>query len=309
MRWRGVRAQALAACALVWFVTPVVTSAVPPRAMTPARVGTIALGWVPGAPAAAAQTRERPPAALAGTVRHVVRWRAGGVLRELVDVAPRVAAHRPLPLVVVLHGRWQTPWRAERMEGWDRYAARGQAVIAYGAGYGGSWNAGWCCGAAQRARLDDVAYVVAAIRREERRHVVDRRRVFLVGFSNGGMLAYDVACTHADLLSGLAVVAGSLETATCRPARALNVIDVEGDHDRVVPDAGSPYSPVAGAPIRPVADSLRPWLRLANTRFAVRLVRLAGIGHEWPTVRDGQWDATSQIWHFLLTRPPSVRAA
>jgi poly(3-hydroxybutyrate) depolymerase len=287
----------LATSALVWLAVPI-----PGPLPHPGSTSGIGLGSTSHAIAAPARVAEQPPPLVPGTVRQVLRWRSRGLLREVVDVAPAVP-HRLLPLVVVLHGRRQTPWQAERIQDWDRYAARGEAVIAYGAGYGGSWNAGRCCGLAARARVDDVGFVRTAIRLEERRHAIDRRRVFVVGFSNGGMLAYEVACTQARLISALAVVAGTLETSTCRPARALSVIDVQGDRDHVVPVAGTAFSRVAGAPIRSVASSVLPWQRLARARVAVDLVVLRGLGHEWPTLPRDRWDATGEIWHFLLTHP------
>lgn len=292
----------VAACGLLWSLSPVTDPAQQSRS-TPARAAEVALGLTP--PAIAAPTRalgQQQPPVLPGTERRVVRLRSGGWLREYVDVAP-LAPTRALPLVIVLHGRRQTPWRAERVEGWDRYAAAGQAVVAYGAGYGGSWNAGRCCRPAAAAGVEDVSFVLRVLRLEERRHVVDRRRVFLVGFSNGGMLAYRFACAHAAAISAFAVVAGSLETAGCRPVRPLSLIDVQGQRDRVVPAAGTPFSPVAGAPISSTAQSLRPWQRAARGAAVVRLVRLSGLGHEWPTLRRGHWDATAELWHFLLTHP------
>jgi poly(3-hydroxybutyrate) depolymerase len=241
-----------------------------------------------------------------GTRRAVLRWTGSGVHRELVEVAP-AAADRALPLVVVLHGRRQTPGSAERAQGWDALAAGGQAVVAYGAGYGGSWNAGRCCGPAAARRVDDDAYLLHALRIEEARHRIDRSRVFLVGFSNGGMLAYRFACAHSTEISGFAAVAGTLEEPSCRPARGLAVLDVEGDDDRVVPYAGSRFSPAAGAPTAPVSAALRSWQAAATSPGQVRLVRLPRVGHEWPTRRKG-WDATRRIWQFLQAHPaPTAR--
>ncbi len=271
----------------------------PPAAF--AGVALSALG--PGA--GPAQMLHQPPALPAGTRRHVVRWRAGRLWRELIDVAP-VISRGALPLVVVLHGRRQTPWRAEATERWDEIAAAGRAVVAYGAGYAGSWDAGSCCGSAARHRLDDTGYVLRLIRLEEHQHLIDRHRVFLVGFSNGGMLAYTFACTHARVISALAVVDGSLQTPDCRPARALAVLDVQGASDRVVPYGGSRFSRAAGAPTRSIPDSLRPWQRIARPPGLVRLVLLPGLGHQWPTPRHGGWDATAHIWRFLQQHPAAT---
>jgi poly(3-hydroxybutyrate) depolymerase len=267
-------------------------------------------------PAAATPARaihDAPPPLLRGTQRRILRWLSQNVVREVVEVAP--ARHSgPLPLVVVLHGRRQTPWRAEGIEHWDALAGQGRAVIAYGAGIAGSWNAGTCCGLAQRRGIDDVDYVRRLLWLEEHRHAIDRHRVFLVGFSNGGMLAYRFACVHPDAISALVVVAGSLQVPSCRPSRPLTVLDVEGDRDHIVPYDGTSYSRVAGAATRSIPESLRPWQEVAGKAAVVRLVRLPELGHEWPTIQHGGWDGTTAIWRFLVGRSsihamPSVAAS
>jgi polyhydroxybutyrate depolymerase len=250
---------------------------------------------------------DAPPPVLPGTRRRVLHWTVDGVVRRVVEVAP-AGQSGPLPLLVVLHGRRQTPWRAEATQQWDALAAAGRAVIAYGAGFAGSWNAGMCCGPAERRKLDDVGYVLRVLRLEQSRHRIDPHRIFLVGFSNGGMLAYRFACVHADVISAVAIVGGAVEVPVCRPSRPLDVLDIEGDRDLTVPFGGSRYSPVAGAPTRSIPDSLRPWLAIRRAGEVVRLVRLPGVGHEWPTLRRGGWDATGAVWRFLLASASAPRA-
>jgi poly(3-hydroxybutyrate) depolymerase len=235
--------------------------------------------------------------------RQTVTWLQDGVRREYVEVVPRAAAG-PLALVVVLHGRRQTARRAERSQGWDRLAAGGSAVVAYAAGYGGSWNAGSCCGVAAARRLDDVGYLLEVLHRSRARHRIDPRRVFLVGFSNGGMLAYRFACAHTRAISALAVVAGSLQMPSCRPQRPLAVLAVHGDRDRIVPFDGSAYSRVAGAATRSVVGSLAAWRRIdAGTAEPVELLHLPRLGHDWPTRRNSGLDGTATIWRFLSLHP------
>jgi polyhydroxybutyrate depolymerase len=189
---------------------------------------------------------------------------------------------------------------AERVEGWDAEAATGRAVIAYGAGYAGSWDAGSCCGLAQRGHVDDISYLRQLVGREEARQPIDRRRVYVVGFSNGGMLALAFACTHSELVSAVATVGASLQLPSCRPTRAVSVLDVAGGRDRVVPYAGSSYSPFAGAPTTSVPASMSPWRAVdAGTREAVVVVRLPRLGHDWPTRATAGWDGTTHLWWFL----------
>ena len=262
---------------------------------------------VPSASAAAAATLRtilRPPPQLPRTRRTVLHWVSGGLLRELVEVAPARVTTAPLALVVVLHGRRQTPWFAERIERWDRLAAAGRAVIAYGAGYAGSWDAGTCCGRALARDVNDDGYLLQALRSEEARHRIDRHRVDLVGFSNGGMLAFAFACRHADLVSAVATVAGTLELPSCRPGEPVSVVDVVGGRDRVAPYGGSRYSPFAGSSIASVPASMAPWRTVdAGTAEAVAVIRLPRLGHDWPTVQRVDWDGTAQLWRFLAAHP------
>lgn len=238
--------------------------------------------------------------------RRIVSWLQNGVRREYVEVAPRVL-RRPVALVVVLHGRRQTARRAERSQGWDALAADGSAVVAYAAGYGGSWDAGSCCGVAAARRLDDVGYLLQVLHRVRGRHLIDPRRVFLVGFSNGGMLAYRFACAHTRAISALAVVAGSLQVPSCRPQRPLAVLAVHGGRDRIVPFGGSAYSRVAGAATRSVPASLVAWRRIdAGTAEPVNLLLLPRLGHAWPTRRNSGLDGTAAIWRFLSSHPATA---
>lgn len=270
-----VRALGLALLTLAWLGAPLTESGLATN--VPSQLAGIAIGTVRSG--AALPVRSQRSRVLRGTRRVLVQIRVDRALREFVDVSSS-GVTGPVPLVVVLHGRRQTPWRAERSQRWDVLAARQQAVVAYGTAFAGSWNAGSCCGPGASAGVDDVGYVLAVIRVEQHRHRVDPRRVYLVGFSNGGMLAYRFACARVDLRSAVAVVGGSLQTRGCRPSRPLDVVDVVGGRDRVVPYAGSRFSRVAGAPTTSIPASVKPWQRLAGRGTVVRLVRLPTLGHE-----------------------------
>jgi len=62
---------------------------------------------------------------------------------------------------------------------------------------------------------------------------LDRKRVYLVGHSNGGAMAYWMACESADLLAGVAGLAGMdmLDWRTCRPSEPVNILHIHGTAD------------------------------------------------------------------------------
>ena len=82
-----------------------------------------------------------------------------------------------------------------------------------------TWNAGACCGAAVKNKVDDVGFLREVILRVEQQASVDQRRVFVTGMSNGGLMSYRMACEASDLVRAIAPVAGTDNTTACRPSR------------------------------------------------------------------------------------------
>jgi polyhydroxybutyrate depolymerase len=72
------------------------------------------------------------------------------------------------------------------------------------------WNAGHCCGKAADDQVDDVGFVAATIADVCGRFKVDRDRIYMVGFSNGGMLTHRFAAERGDLLAAAAPMAASI---------------------------------------------------------------------------------------------------
>lgn len=237
------------------------------------------------------------------STRTVVRLRVGGLARAYVVVSPQRPNLR-LPLIVALPGVRQTALQAEQFQGWDSYAARGQAIVVYGSSYGGAWAAGTCCvvdrpGSA-RPVLDDVAYLDRVLAQVQRTRPVDRRRVFLVGFSNGGMMAYRYACARPGVLAAMAVVASTSATPGCHPSRALPVLALHGARDDIIPLAGARFSAGLHAPLLAPTRALDPWRAVARgTGVPVQLRVLPRMAHLWPTVSATGVDGTSLLWRFL----------
>lgn len=132
-----------------------------------------------------------------------------------VHVPPGYSDKAPLPLVVVLHGAFDTAKGIEQVSGFSRIADREGFVALYPNGMGilgflQHWNAGHCCGKAAADGLDDVGFIAACIEDACRRLAIDRDRIFIAGFSNGGMLAYRFAAERGDMLAAAAPMAASI---------------------------------------------------------------------------------------------------
>src|ERR1019366_3567287 len=111
----------------------------------------------------------------AGTAAHVTV--VGALTRTFLVHVPshrRLSSSglpRPWPLVIVLHGSGGDASAVERQSGMDSLADAQRFLVAYPNGTGGvfdlypsDWNAGTCCGAANRDNIDDLGFIAALIK-------------------------------------------------------------------------------------------------------------------------------------------------
>jgi len=260
-----------------------------------------------------------------------------------IPTAPRrnrFGVSEPYPLVVVLHGSGADAETVQSQSGMDRVADSLHFVVAYPNGIAGifglgsDWNAGKCCGNAARNNIDDLTFLRRIVDDVARNIAVDRRRVYVAGFSDGGRMAYRVACDESSMVAAIGVVAGSVVDDTCTPARAVPLISFHGTADREVPYSASPEAqttePLLAAPGIP--PSVRYWAtanrcRNSTTRQAaphimrvqfdscaadVVFYAVDGGGHAWPGgEKDGgdgtepthELSATSAMISFFLRHP------
>jgi polyhydroxybutyrate depolymerase len=165
----------------------------------------------------------------------------------------------PYPLIVALHSLHYDGTDPKANWDLDGLARAAGVAVVYPDGIGRSWDAGTCCDVAAAQRVDDVGWLRALIAHLSEKYPVDRRRVNMIGLSNGGMLAYRYACEHGDELAGVAVVSGSREVADCHPAAPVTLVVVHGGQDGHVPYQGTTWSPVLQTAITPVEESMAPF--------------------------------------------------
>ncbi|MBI2929910.1 MAG: hypothetical protein HYY24_29985 [Verrucomicrobia bacterium] len=73
---------------------------------------------------------------------------------------------------------------------------------------------------------DDAGYLRDLIEEIARRFAVDRKRIFVTGRSNGGVMTYRMACQFADLVAGIASHAGKpfYDSPWCVPSEPVHVL-------------------------------------------------------------------------------------
>jgi polyhydroxybutyrate depolymerase len=98
------------------------------------------------------------------------------------------------------------------------------------------WNATDACCNYDGSTVDDSSYLSQLITAISASYSVDPRRVYLVGHSNGGFMAYRMACEHADQIAAVVSLAGAMteDPSTCKPSAPVAVLQAHGTKDNEV---------------------------------------------------------------------------
>jgi polyhydroxybutyrate depolymerase len=230
----------------------------------------------------------------------------------LLHVPRNYDEQKAWPFVLVLHGAFGTAGRMEKQSGFSELAEREGFVVAYPNGIGlcghlQHWNAGHCCGLAEMERVDDVGFLRYVMQDVSSRFRIDPRRCYVVGYSNGGMLAYRFAAENSACIAGVGVVAGSIGSsksrgaAPCcigRPQTPVPLIAIHGRDDQTVPLAGGPGLRSGPRHYVSTVDSARLWARYCDCDLAPEVDEDAAGGRCTMTWRDDRED-TWVVLHIL----------
>jgi polyhydroxybutyrate depolymerase len=225
---------------------------------------------------------------------------AGGLTRSYIVYRPAVLPVAA-PLVVMLHGGFGTASQAEKSYHWDAEADAGHFLVVYPNGLNRAWNAGGgCCGTPAKDGIDDVGFITAVVGAVSRVVHVDAGRVYATGISNGGIMAYDLAC-HTAIFAAIGPDSAT-ELGTCEHPARLSVIAIHGTADKNIPYGGGegdgfahiddPSVPAVNAGWRHADGCAAPKVSTRATVTtslarcpggrAVELITIAGAGHQWP---------------------------
>ena len=156
---------------------------------------------------------------------------AGGLKRAYEVIAPVKTPPPSAPIIVFLSGIGASVASEVSRDDLVPYVTSDQAELVYPVGYDKSWNAITCCGDAATKNVNDVAFMEALVPKVDPGHA---RRVYLVGYSNGGRLAYRIVCTVPGLFDEYAVVKAG-PPAGCNMRKPVTILQVASVNDSEVP--------------------------------------------------------------------------
>ncbi len=260
----------------------------------------------------------------------------------ILHVPPSYDGSQPVPLVMAFHGGGGDAANQWRVSGFNQLADEKGFIIVYPNGTGSlgdkvlTWNGGTCCGYAMINNVDDVAFVRALAAVLQADYKIDPKRIYATGLSNGGIMAYRLACDASDLFAAIGPVAGTLNYKRCAPTKHVSVIHFHGTDDTHLPYEGG-YGPDSKADVlfASVKETIDFWLDFDKCEptpvkeafadiqhdsysncaggTAVELYTILGGKHAWPGSDGPAWpggdeptqtvSATQLIWEFFAAHP------
>jgi polyhydroxybutyrate depolymerase len=200
-----------------------------------------------------------------------------------------------VPLIVLLHGRCMDGESTNRILRFTEQVDSREFILALPEGtrnrfwcssctrLGGilntrygcrSWAATPACCAAGRFSLrpgdpetwepvDDVEHLAQVIRAVKSQYNVAEDKVYIVGWENGGFMAYRMACEKPDLISGIVSISGltfadaqsNCAAFTATTKTPVNVLAIHGELDNIPVDGGR----FEGKPVPSVEQTLAGW--------------------------------------------------
>jgi polyhydroxybutyrate depolymerase len=271
-----------------------------------------------------------------GTINRIEKQlEIDGIIRTYVVDFPRSydeQSEHSFPVVIALHGTGGSALQMEASYGLTEKADRENYVIVYPDGVRGtgilgirSWNAGACCDYAMYNQINDVVFIQEVIDKLITAFHINHRRVYIIGMSNGGMMAYRLACELSEKIAAIGVVSATMiMDRPCQPQRSMPILHIHSQLDSKVPLAGG--IGIGGYDFPKVDSVMNVWSSLnscsepttvenvdvVHTKWACdrsvleRYVTYDG-GHSWPgATRTDRGDVPSRainandvIWSFL----------
>ncbi len=233
--------------------------------------------------------------------------KVGSATRQMIVYAPS-GIEQNRPLVISMHGRSQTMTDQKNQTQFQSVAQANNFVLVFPQSDGNDW---------QLWGDNDINFILAIIDEMDNRYGIDRNRVYLSGFSMGGMMCYYAATRIADKIAAFAPVSGFLmDGPNTNSSRPVPIIHIHGADDNFVPHSrvqecmdawiernGCPTTPVVTSPYPAnfaTAKSTKKYWGPGEEKVEVVFISVAGVGHWYSDWCDGVNGVFSSqdIWDF-----------
>ena len=149
----------------------------------------------------------------------------------------------PIPLIFFMHGGGQNIKKMARSSQLNTLADTKGFMVAYPVGVDKHWKdgRGETYGGKSKKNVDDVKFVDALIQQLSNNYAIDRKKVYVTGVSNGGLMTLRLGCDLSQKLSAIAPVIANIPQkyiGKCKPKKTLSMLLMNGTADPIVPYYG-----------------------------------------------------------------------
>ena len=185
----------------------------------------------------------------------------------IVNLPPNYYEASGFSLVIALHGGGGSGEQFETSTKLSEKANAAKFIVVYPDGVQGTgilkartWNAGACCDYASENNINDVKYIAELIDKLLTEYKINPKKVYATGHSNGGMLAYRLACEIPHKIAAIAPNASTMAvTQPCAASRPVPILHMHSILDQNVPYTGGVGSGASKHHNPPLDSVLNVW--------------------------------------------------
>lgn len=189
-----------------------------------------------------------------------------------VNLPPNYYEGSDFSLVIAMHGGGGSGLQFETSSLLTQKANASNFIVVYPDGVTSTgllalktWNAGNCCGYAVTNNINDVGFISQLTDKLLATYKINPKKVYATGHSNGGMMAYRLACELSNKIAAIAVSACTMvNNQPCSPTHAVPILHVHSNLDQNVPIAGGIGIGISNVNYPPVLSGLQTWVSLNN---------------------------------------------
>ncbi|MFW6272896.1 MAG: alpha/beta hydrolase family esterase, partial [bacterium] len=234
------------------------------------------------------------------------------------------------PLLMMLHGYAAIIEHFVERSDMKKLADRDKVILVYPEGTPAlglnHWNANL-----EYEDVDDVGFLTTLVNHLIEEYQVNENLIFVGGHSNGGFMAYTLACEANDTFKGFMSVSGLMSGETwdtCNVKEETNIFHFHGTDDMIVPPDGSMSTNFGWGGAPPVEEMLSPWIHVledststeesltgdltikeyvSSNNYIVMYIEAKGYGHTWAQdgelldEEDGIPDMSQLLWSYMMT--------
>ena len=243
--------------------------------------------------------------------------KVGASTRKTLTYVPKNVEKSPA-LVISLHGLNQNPEYQMNQTAWNDLANSEHFIVTYPQGNGNAWDI---------SGNGDIQFIQAVMDDMVLKHNVDKNRIYVSGFSMGGMMTYHCMSKLADKVAAFGPVSGiPVDYRNPSATRKVPIMHIHGTGDDVVKWGGDPNHVAGGygrideyvkkwaafdgcdvdnpKVVRPYpanntgTNATRTIYSNVNDNVEVNLIAIDGKGH-WHSNEANGVHSTKELWNFF----------